>query len=123
MKNLQKNLHNPPTAGFTPEKGQMDMCVTTGSQEGLCKVLTAPSAELLFVYRCKNIKRWKLLTSSHLIRTNCNRSLFESHHLFSLLSSLLCWVQVFEMLVNPGDNVLLDAPTYSGTLAAVSGVS
>lgn len=23
------------------------------------------------------------------------------------------------MLVNPGDNVLLDAPTYSGTLAAV----
>lgn len=27
--------------------------------------------------------------------------------------------QIFEMLVNPGDNVLLDAPTYSGTLAAV----
>ena len=24
------------------------------------------------------------------------------------------------MLVNPGDNVLLDSPTYSGTLAAVS---
>ncbi|XP_056883362.1 kynurenine/alpha-aminoadipate aminotransferase, mitochondrial isoform X1 [Takifugu flavidus] len=63
MKNLQKNLHNPPTASLTPEKGQMDMCVTTGSQEGLCKV--------------------------------------------------------FEMLVNPGDNVLLDAPTYSGTLAAL----
>ncbi|XP_070785810.1 kynurenine/alpha-aminoadipate aminotransferase, mitochondrial isoform X2 [Enoplosus armatus] len=63
MKNLQKNLHNPPTAGYTPENGQMDVCVTTGSQEGLCKV--------------------------------------------------------FEMLVNPGDNVLLDAPTYSGTLAAL----
>ncbi|XP_034533164.1 kynurenine/alpha-aminoadipate aminotransferase, mitochondrial [Notolabrus celidotus] len=63
MKNLQKNLHNPPTANFSPENGQMDMCVTTGSQEGLCKV--------------------------------------------------------FEMLVNPGDNVLLDAPTYSGTLAAL----
>ncbi|XP_035461929.1 kynurenine/alpha-aminoadipate aminotransferase, mitochondrial-like isoform X1 [Scophthalmus maximus] len=63
MKNLQKDLHNPPTAAYTPEKGQMDMCVTTGSQEGLCKV--------------------------------------------------------FEMLVNPGDNVLLDAPTYSGTLAAL----
>ncbi|XP_040887059.1 kynurenine/alpha-aminoadipate aminotransferase, mitochondrial [Toxotes jaculatrix] len=63
MKNLQKNLHNPPTASYTPENGQMDMCVTTGSQEGLCKV--------------------------------------------------------FEMLVNPGDNVLLDAPTYSGTLAAL----
>lgn len=55
MKNLQKNLHNPPSA--------VEMCVTTGSQEGLCKV--------------------------------------------------------FEMLVNPGDNVLLDAPTYSGTLAAL----
>uniref|UniRef100_A0A671W4E2 Kynurenine/alpha-aminoadipate aminotransferase, mitochondrial n=1 Tax=Sparus aurata TaxID=8175 RepID=A0A671W4E2_SPAAU len=63
MKNLQKNLHNPPTASYAPEKGQMEMCVTTGSQEGLCKV--------------------------------------------------------FEMLVNPGDNVLLDAPTYSGTLATL----
>ncbi|XP_045077790.1 kynurenine/alpha-aminoadipate aminotransferase, mitochondrial [Coregonus clupeaformis] len=63
MKNLQKNLHNPPTANYSAEMGQMDMCVTTGSQEGLCKV--------------------------------------------------------FEMLVNPGDNVLLDAPTYSGTLAAL----
>ncbi|KAG7495838.1 kynurenine/alpha-aminoadipate aminotransferase, mitochondrial [Solea senegalensis] len=63
MKNLQKNLHNPPTANYSPGNGQMDMCVTTGSQEGLCKV--------------------------------------------------------FEMLVNPGDNVLLDAPTYSGTLAAL----
>lgn len=29
-------------------------------------------------------------------------------------------LQVFEMLINPGDNILLDAPTYSGTLAAVS---
>lgn len=64
MKTLQKNLHDPPTANYSPENGQMDMCVTTGSQEGLCKV--------------------------------------------------------FEMLVNPGDNVLLDAPTYSGTLAALN---
>ncbi|KAK7909916.1 hypothetical protein WMY93_014600 [Mugilogobius chulae] len=56
MKDLQKSLHNPPNP-------QTEMCVTTGSQEGLCKV--------------------------------------------------------FEMLVNPGDNVLLDAPTYSGTLAAL----
>ncbi|XP_017293715.1 kynurenine/alpha-aminoadipate aminotransferase, mitochondrial [Kryptolebias marmoratus] len=63
MKKLQKDLHNPPTATYTPENGQMDMCVTTGSQEGLCKV--------------------------------------------------------FEMLVSPGDNVLLDAPTYPGTLAAL----
>ncbi|CAJ0937456.1 unnamed protein product [Ranitomeya imitator] len=28
-------------------------------------------------------------------------------------------LKVFEMLVNPGDNVLIDTPTYSGTLAAV----
>ncbi|XP_026168906.1 kynurenine/alpha-aminoadipate aminotransferase, mitochondrial [Mastacembelus armatus] len=39
MKNLQKNLHNPPTASYSPENGQMDMCVTTGSQEGLCMVI------------------------------------------------------------------------------------
>lgn len=39
MKALQKYLHNPPTANYSAEKGQMDMCVTTGSQEGLCKVL------------------------------------------------------------------------------------
>lgn len=48
MKNLQKSLHNPPTAGYTPENGQMDMCVTTGSQEGLCKVVTPAAAALLF---------------------------------------------------------------------------
>ncbi|ROL46732.1 Kynurenine/alpha-aminoadipate aminotransferase, mitochondrial [Anabarilius grahami] len=63
MKDLQKSLHNPPTTGYSPERGQMEICVTTGSQEGLCKI--------------------------------------------------------FEMLVNSGDNVLLDAPTYSGTLAAL----
>ncbi|XP_056316955.1 kynurenine/alpha-aminoadipate aminotransferase, mitochondrial [Danio aesculapii] len=63
MKDLQKSLHNPPTASFSAERGQMEMCVTTGSQEGLCKI--------------------------------------------------------FEMLVSCGDNVLLDAPTYSGTLAAL----
>ncbi|KAF5902809.1 kynurenine/alpha-aminoadipate aminotransferase, mitochondrial, partial [Clarias magur] len=63
LKELQKRLHNPPTAAFSPERGQMELCVTTGSQEGLGKV--------------------------------------------------------FEMLINPGDNVLLDTPTYSGTLAAM----
>ncbi|KAM9836498.1 kynurenine/alpha-aminoadipate aminotransferase, mitochondrial isoform 2-T2 [Aulostomus maculatus] len=63
MKNLQKSLHNPPSFSYRAEDGQMDMCVTTGSQEGLCKL--------------------------------------------------------FEMLVNPGDNVLLDVPTYPGTLAAL----
>ncbi|XP_006006337.1 kynurenine/alpha-aminoadipate aminotransferase, mitochondrial isoform X2 [Latimeria chalumnae] len=64
MKDLQKTLHNPPTIAHSPEKGQMEMCVTTGSQEGLCKA--------------------------------------------------------FEMLLNPGDTVLLDAPTYSGTLASLN---
>lgn len=39
MKTLQKKLHHPPTANHSPENGQMDMCVTTGSQEGLCKVV------------------------------------------------------------------------------------
>ncbi|KAM4710266.1 kynurenine/alpha-aminoadipate aminotransferase, mitochondrial isoform 2-T2 [Discoglossus pictus] len=63
LKNLQKCLHNPPTLTYSPDKGQMELCITTGSQEGLSKV--------------------------------------------------------FEMLVNPGDNVLLDSPTYSGTLAAL----
>ncbi|CAM2113174.1 unnamed protein product [Caretta caretta] len=63
LKDLQKSLHNPPTAKYSPDQGQMEICVTTGSQEGLCKV--------------------------------------------------------FEMLINPGDNILLDAPTYPGTLAAL----
>ncbi|XP_053258818.1 kynurenine/alpha-aminoadipate aminotransferase, mitochondrial isoform X2 [Podarcis raffonei] len=63
LKDLQKNLHNPPTVEYQPEKGKMELCVTTGSQEGLSKV--------------------------------------------------------FEMLINPGDTVLLDAPTYPGTLAAL----
>ncbi|XP_035181325.1 kynurenine/alpha-aminoadipate aminotransferase, mitochondrial isoform X2 [Oxyura jamaicensis] len=64
LKNFQRNIHNPPTANYSPEQGQMEVCVTTGSQEGLCKV--------------------------------------------------------FEMLINPGDNILLDAPTYAGTLAALA---
>ncbi|XP_032917228.1 kynurenine/alpha-aminoadipate aminotransferase, mitochondrial isoform X2 [Catharus ustulatus] len=63
LKDFQRTLHDPPTANYSPEQGQMEVCVTTGSQEGLCKV--------------------------------------------------------FEMLINPGDNILLDAPTYSGTLAAL----
>nr|AAH71002.1 MGC80030 protein [Xenopus laevis] len=63
LKDLQKKLHNPPTMAYSPDKGKMELCVTTGSQEGLSKV--------------------------------------------------------FEMLVSPGDNVLLDAPTYSGTTAAL----
>uniref|UniRef100_A0A7M4EWS4 Kynurenine/alpha-aminoadipate aminotransferase, mitochondrial-like n=1 Tax=Crocodylus porosus TaxID=8502 RepID=A0A7M4EWS4_CROPO len=38
LKDLQKSLHNPPTANYSPDQGQMEICVTTGSQEGLCKV-------------------------------------------------------------------------------------
>ncbi|XP_030047407.1 kynurenine/alpha-aminoadipate aminotransferase, mitochondrial [Microcaecilia unicolor] len=63
LNDLQKSLHNPPTASYSPEKGKMSLCVTTGSQEGLSKV--------------------------------------------------------FDMLVNPGDSILLDAPTYSGNMAAL----
>ncbi|XP_039396471.1 kynurenine/alpha-aminoadipate aminotransferase, mitochondrial-like [Mauremys reevesii] len=63
LKDLQMSLHNPPTAKYSPDQGQMEICVTTGSQDGLSKV--------------------------------------------------------FEMLVNPGDNVLLEDPSYSGTLSAL----
>uniref|UniRef100_A0AC11BET3 Uncharacterized protein n=1 Tax=Ovis aries TaxID=9940 RepID=A0AC11BET3_SHEEP len=38
LKQLQVKLHNPPTIHYAPSQGQMDMCVTCGSQEGLCKV-------------------------------------------------------------------------------------
>uniref|UniRef100_A0A8C5XCS6 Kynurenine/alpha-aminoadipate aminotransferase, mitochondrial n=1 Tax=Microcebus murinus TaxID=30608 RepID=A0A8C5XCS6_MICMU len=37
LKQLQVKLHNPPTIHYPPSQGQMDLCVTTGSQEGLCK--------------------------------------------------------------------------------------
>eukprot|EP00058_Branchiostoma_floridae_P012752 XP_002598240.1 hypothetical protein BRAFLDRAFT_69573 [Branchiostoma floridae] len=63
LKQLQVQLHSPPTCSLGPDQGQMDLCVTTGSQEALSKT--------------------------------------------------------FEMLVTPGDNVLMDQPTYPGTLAAV----
>ncbi|XP_057576244.1 kynurenine/alpha-aminoadipate aminotransferase, mitochondrial-like isoform X2 [Hippopotamus amphibius kiboko] len=38
LKQLQIKLHNPPTIHYPPSQGQMDICVTCGSQEGLCKV-------------------------------------------------------------------------------------
>ncbi|XP_078071249.1 kynurenine/alpha-aminoadipate aminotransferase, mitochondrial isoform X2 [Mustelus asterias] len=60
MKDLQKHIHNPPTINYSPERGQMALCVTNGSQDGLSKV--------------------------------------------------------FEMLISSGDTILLDAPTYPGTL-------
>ncbi|XP_057580458.1 kynurenine/alpha-aminoadipate aminotransferase, mitochondrial-like [Hippopotamus amphibius kiboko] len=63
LKQLQIKLHNPPTIHYPPSQGQMDICVTCGSQEGLCKV--------------------------------------------------------FEMIVNPGDNVLVNEPIYSGAIHAL----
>ncbi|XP_024606301.1 kynurenine/alpha-aminoadipate aminotransferase, mitochondrial [Neophocaena asiaeorientalis asiaeorientalis] len=63
LKQFQVKLHNPPTIHYPASQGQMDMCVTCGSQEGLCKV--------------------------------------------------------FEMIVNPGDNILVNEPIYSGTIHAV----
>ncbi|XP_077630451.1 kynurenine/alpha-aminoadipate aminotransferase, mitochondrial isoform X3 [Crocuta crocuta] len=64
LKQLQVKLHNPPTINYPSSQGQMDICVTSGSQDGLCKV--------------------------------------------------------FEMIINPGDNVLLNEPVYSGTLQALA---
>uniref|UniRef100_F1MKS7 Aminoadipate aminotransferase n=1 Tax=Bos taurus TaxID=9913 RepID=F1MKS7_BOVIN len=63
LKQLQVKLHNPPTIHYAPSQGQMDLCVTCGSLEGLYKV--------------------------------------------------------FEMIVNPGDNILVNEPVYSGTIHAL----
>lgn len=63
LKQLQVKLHNPPTIHYPSSQGQMDICVTAGSQEGLSKV--------------------------------------------------------FEMIINRGDNILLNEPAYSGTLQAL----
>ncbi|KAH0616097.1 hypothetical protein JD844_026943 [Phrynosoma platyrhinos] len=63
LEELQMKIHNPPTAHYTPEKGKMKICITTGSQDGLSKV--------------------------------------------------------YDMLINPGDNILLDEPNFSGTMAAL----
>ncbi|XP_063090824.1 kynurenine/alpha-aminoadipate aminotransferase, mitochondrial-like [Cavia porcellus] len=63
LKQFQIKLHNPPTIHYAPNQGQMDLCVTSGCQDGLCKA--------------------------------------------------------FEMIINPGDNVLLNEPVYPGTLHAL----
>uniref|UniRef100_A0A8C8S7Q2 Aminotransferase class I/classII large domain-containing protein n=1 Tax=Pelusios castaneus TaxID=367368 RepID=A0A8C8S7Q2_9SAUR len=63
LEDLQMSLHNPPTAKYSPDQGQMAICITPGSQDALSKV--------------------------------------------------------FDMLVNPGDNVLLEDPSYSGTVSAL----
>ncbi|XP_043746844.1 kynurenine/alpha-aminoadipate aminotransferase, mitochondrial-like isoform X2 [Cervus elaphus] len=63
LKQLQVKLHNPPTIHYAPSQGQMDICVTCGSLEGLSKV--------------------------------------------------------FEMIDNPGDNILVNESVYSGTIHAL----
>lgn len=61
MKVLQSKIHNPPTYNDDNHEGKMELLITNGSQDGLCKS--------------------------------------------------------FEALVSEGDNVLLDHPSYPGTLA------
>lgn len=63
LKQLQIKLHNPPTVNYPPDQGQMDLCITSGCQDGLSRA--------------------------------------------------------FEMLINPGDNVLVSEPLYSGALFAM----
>ncbi|XP_060134685.1 kynurenine/alpha-aminoadipate aminotransferase, mitochondrial-like isoform X1 [Zootoca vivipara] len=63
FRDLQMKLHNPPTATYAPEKGQMKICVTSGSQDGLTKA--------------------------------------------------------FDMLINPGDSVLVEEPNFPGTMLAL----
>ncbi|XP_005607779.1 kynurenine/alpha-aminoadipate aminotransferase, mitochondrial isoform X2 [Equus przewalskii] len=63
LKQLQIRLHNPPTIHYPSSQGQMEICVTSGSQDGLCKA--------------------------------------------------------FEMIINPGDNILINEPVYPGTLQAL----
>uniref|UniRef100_A0A8C4MYR8 Kynurenine/alpha-aminoadipate aminotransferase, mitochondrial n=1 Tax=Equus asinus asinus TaxID=83772 RepID=A0A8C4MYR8_EQUAS len=63
LKQLQIRLHNPPTIHYPSSQGQMEICVTSGSQDGLCKA--------------------------------------------------------FEMIINPGDNILISEPVYPGTLQAL----
>ncbi|XP_053111681.1 kynurenine/alpha-aminoadipate aminotransferase, mitochondrial-like isoform X2 [Hemicordylus capensis] len=63
LEDLQMKLHNPPTAKYAPEKGQMKICITAGSLDGINKV--------------------------------------------------------FDMLLNPGDNVLVDEPNFPGILSGL----
>lgn len=63
LKQLQIKLHNPPTVCYPPSQEQMDICITSGCQDGLCKV--------------------------------------------------------FEMLINPGDTILVNEPMFPGTLYAM----
>ncbi|XP_060237797.1 kynurenine/alpha-aminoadipate aminotransferase, mitochondrial isoform X2 [Meriones unguiculatus] len=63
LKQLQIKLHNPPTVNYPPNQGQMDLCITSGCQDGLSKA--------------------------------------------------------FEMLISPGDTILVNEPLYTGTLHAM----
>lgn len=38
LEELQMKFHDPPTAKYAPKNGQMKICLTVGSQDGLNKV-------------------------------------------------------------------------------------
>ncbi|XP_041360154.1 kynurenine/alpha-aminoadipate aminotransferase, mitochondrial-like [Gigantopelta aegis] len=64
VKDLQEKVHKPPTLEITDENKQLDIIITNGSQDGICKTL--------------------------------------------------------EACVSAGDNVLIEVPTYAGTLAILN---
>ncbi|XP_041358468.1 kynurenine/alpha-aminoadipate aminotransferase, mitochondrial-like [Gigantopelta aegis] len=64
VKDLQERVHKPPTLGITDENKKLDIIITNGSQDGICKTL--------------------------------------------------------EACVSAGDNVLIEVPTYAGTLAILN---
>lgn len=41
VKTLQKDVHNPPTMGIKDPEKQLDILITTGSQDGICKTMEA----------------------------------------------------------------------------------
>ncbi|XP_046566764.1 kynurenine/alpha-aminoadipate aminotransferase, mitochondrial-like isoform X2 [Haliotis rubra] len=41
LKGIQQKVHNPPSLGISDENKQLDFLVTSGSQDGLCKVFEA----------------------------------------------------------------------------------
>uniref|UniRef100_A0A803SM76 Aminotransferase class I/classII large domain-containing protein n=1 Tax=Anolis carolinensis TaxID=28377 RepID=A0A803SM76_ANOCA len=74
LEDLQMKLHNPPTAHYTPEKGKMRICVTTGSQEGLsklrplgCNIIKVPSDEHGIIPKALKeiLSRWKSDNNTH----------------------------------------------------------
>ena len=38
LMNMQEKLHTPPTLGRSPGDGGLELCVTIGSHDAICKV-------------------------------------------------------------------------------------